>query len=204
VSFLKKKRLLAKRILPDTSEEELTNMCRPLLNNELIKYSAFANPRMMDELVMEAKKIEEVLANEKAPTTTKNTTPQQPPRCQYCPERHFHRDCPELQRLRDASGSAVGPGSLGVPAEKPPALHNKCRSSYGERARLFRPSYRLSLSLDSVALTSRPANHDHPLAHINMGTERSVSLCFTFVKNGCFYALTQFQRYPVRFVAITV
>jgi hypothetical protein len=74
------------------------------------KYSAFANPRTMDELVMGAKRIEEVLVNEKAPTTTKNTTPQQPPRCQYCPERHFHKDCPELQRLRDASGNGRGAG----------------------------------------------------------------------------------------------
>jgi hypothetical protein len=30
------------------------------------------------------------------------------------------------------------------------------------------------------------------------------SLCFTFVKNGCSTLLRNFQRYPVRFVAITV
>jgi hypothetical protein len=107
VSFLAKKRLLSSRIYPDMTDEELTKLCRLLLNDELIKYSAFAPPRSMEDLIAGATEIEAILSKEK---TTKPATPQALPRCSYCPERHFHRDCPELQRLRDASGNGRGAG----------------------------------------------------------------------------------------------
>jgi hypothetical protein len=37
VSFLAKKRLLSNRIYPDMTDEELTKLCRLLLNDELVK-----------------------------------------------------------------------------------------------------------------------------------------------------------------------
>jgi hypothetical protein len=108
VSFLAKKRLLSSRIYPDMTDVELTKLCRLLLNDELIKYSAFAPPRSMEDLIAGATEIEAILSKGKTTKPTKPATPQALPRCSYCPERHFHRDCPELGRLRDAAGNARG------------------------------------------------------------------------------------------------
>jgi hypothetical protein len=58
VSFLAKKRLLSNRIYPDMTDEELTKLCRLLLNDELVKYSAFAPPRSMEDLIAGATDIE--------------------------------------------------------------------------------------------------------------------------------------------------
>jgi hypothetical protein len=40
------------------TDEELTKLCRLLLNDELVKYSAFAPPRSMEDLIAGATDIE--------------------------------------------------------------------------------------------------------------------------------------------------
>jgi hypothetical protein len=89
------------------TDEELTKLCRLLLNDELVKYLAFAPPRSMEDLIAGATEIEAILNKKKTTKPTKPATPQALPRCRYC-HFHFHRDCPELERLRDAAGNGRG------------------------------------------------------------------------------------------------
>ena len=103
--FLQKKYLLAKRLCPQNTEEELIGTILETLRPSIKRVIRAADPRTFAELMdratqAEADEIEGQSTRVKEENTRKptpnNLQEARLPACHYCPQRHFHRDCPVL------------------------------------------------------------------------------------------------------------
>ena len=118
--FLQQKFLLALRLLPEAAEEEIVPILLESLRPSIKRVIRAASPRTIAELFNRATEAEADEAEEhprretkkeelktKLPETTQiksqlgfTASAQNLPRCRFCPERHFHKDCPTLANLR--------------------------------------------------------------------------------------------------------
>ena len=126
--FLQQRYLLARRLLPTTNEEGITTLLLESLRPSIRRAIRSAYPRNLENLFQRTltaetdeaedhprheKKKEESKPREAAPAAQTNTNQRAAqlssnlPRCRFCPERHFHRNCPVLasQRNDDIRGN---------------------------------------------------------------------------------------------------
>ena len=114
--FLQQKYLLALRLQPTASEEEIVAILLESLRPTIRRATRASAPRTFTDLfdrAVEAKldEVEEVpkrdtkredprlKAAQAAPAPPAGNLMNRPrlPPCNYCPERHFHRDCPSFK-----------------------------------------------------------------------------------------------------------
>ena len=105
-NFVRGKQLLAARLKDTTSEQILTAVCRQLIRAEISQALSFPYPATYLDLIRATSAIEAQHAETKkirkaAPSAPR---PEEPPRrppglpkCWFCPERHYNRDCPVRQ-----------------------------------------------------------------------------------------------------------
>ncbi|XP_051155402.1 uncharacterized protein LOC127277975 [Leptopilina boulardi] len=112
--FLQQKYLLAQRLNTTFSAVELTNLLLESLKPTLRRLVRPTNPRSFPELLESAIKAEQDEADcaprkpapskeepqRKAGPEVPQSKPQRLPACHYCPEFHYHRDCPVYQAQR--------------------------------------------------------------------------------------------------------
>ena len=113
--FLQKKYLLAKRLRPGDTEEELVSLMLETIKPSIRRVIRAANPTTFTDLVNRANQVEaddlEALGTKPRPEEKPKSAPSKPlgssqargdnteqyvPRCYYCPGRHLHKDCPVL------------------------------------------------------------------------------------------------------------
>lgn len=139
--FIRTKQLLANRVDARIPQTDLVQTIRDLLLPQIRLYLRGVKPTTVTALIEEATAVEEDLkrlprtdpapSRRSAPTPPTRdrdpgprrdhdaappaANPQQeriPPQCWYCPERHFHRQCPVL-RQRRAAENPHGPANQG-------------------------------------------------------------------------------------------
>ena len=135
--FLQEKYLFFQRINPNTQEATMITtvleLIRPTIRKSLRDrtyddYSALLSLAIKIEADDEeeqrvkaraAKSSSEKSHSEKSSTESR-TTPIRPPKCNFCPEYHYHRDCPiRKSRAETTSGNetgAKGPATTSAPA----------------------------------------------------------------------------------------
>lgn len=126
--FLEQKHLLARRLLPDASEQHLIALMIESLRGSLRKLLRTSTFQSVQDFIARTMQLEQDEADERQHYKTvssansssqKNTTPattstsanttsseknissnsqrrseREPPKCRFCPETHWHRDCP--------------------------------------------------------------------------------------------------------------
>ena len=125
--FLQKKYLLARRLCPQNTEEELVGTILEILRVSIKRVIRVADPKTFTDLMesgtqAEADEIERQPSKTKEESTRKQISSNHVqevrlPACHHCPARHFHRDCPILEQRRTnptENERRTGPG----PAEK--------------------------------------------------------------------------------------
>lgn len=135
--FLEEKLRLASRLAPHLTEDAQIAMLTELLHPRFQRFIFAAAPTTVEALLHHARLTERTFREDAQQRTEKTTKPKQPapkeddrpqnraersvPWCYFCPERHFHRDCP-IKNARDATISpndtdndedAPGSGSSG-------------------------------------------------------------------------------------------
>jgi hypothetical protein len=94
--FLRKKRLLARRLAPEMEEKALVRFCSGMLQPELVVSIGIVHPTTMDDFIYGVCRMEDQL--EKCRKTSQNNTKRFLPKCRFCPETHYHADCPVLKQ----------------------------------------------------------------------------------------------------------
>lgn len=108
--YIMRKYLLCRRLYPYASEEEQVHRILFVLQPEMAGLIRSHRPRTMSELRTLATEMEAVLRGLRsslAPRPTPRPQPrqqppprsqvQQLPQCRFCPDQHWHRDCPVLR-----------------------------------------------------------------------------------------------------------
>lgn len=112
--FLQQKYLLALRLLPDAEEDTLVPILLESLRPSIRRVIRAASPRSFGELLDRAVEAKLDEADEQPQKEPKKEEPRKTPAqqrlstlgderrrngppCHYCPEYHFHRDCPVLR-----------------------------------------------------------------------------------------------------------
>ncbi|XP_043474044.1 activity-regulated cytoskeleton-associated protein-like [Leptopilina heterotoma] len=130
--FLQQKFLLAKRLNVPLSPMELTSLLLESVKPALRCLIRPTNPSSFPELLEAATKAEKDVADcaARKPTPVREEAPRKPkpentdskqlrlPPCHYCPEHHYHRDCPvfQAQRPRSTPENWRAPAGASAPA----------------------------------------------------------------------------------------
>lgn len=121
--FLQRKYLLALRLLPQASENQVVALLLESLKPSIKKVLRSATINSFEELVERAVLAENDEAEENPRKTTREVAPSKgtptaaekpspstqtpstrpPPQCHYCPGRHFHRDCPIIKERQNTA-----------------------------------------------------------------------------------------------------
>ena len=146
--FLQQRYLSARRLLPIINEEGITALLLESLRPSIRRAIRSASPRNFEDLFQRAltaetdeaedyprheKKKEESKPREATPAAQTNMNQRAAqlssnlPRCRFCPERHFHRNCPVLasQRNDDIQGNWRSPATA---AAAMPPQHQQSQS----------------------------------------------------------------------------
>lgn len=117
--FLQQKYLLSQRLVPSMAQPDLTILLMESLKPTLRRLVRPTAPKSFSEL-MEASILaeqDEADCTPRKPVSTKEEVPKkvtpepstskpsQLPQCRFCPERHYHRDCPVLATKRSEQPS---------------------------------------------------------------------------------------------------
>ena len=127
--FLEQRHLLARRLFPDAPEQQIVGLLIETLRPSTKKLLRSSTFETVGDLVIRARQIEQdELEEHNAPRRNAQNTlplvtaqsqaekpPEQPsrnpaatlPPCQFCPERHWNRDCPRNPR-REVQGNDGG------------------------------------------------------------------------------------------------
>lgn len=100
--FLLKKIALIHRLQPHLGEEEQIHILLELILPSVRTLLRHPPPSSLSELTDRAANIERDLACQNVSVHPQNKY-KEAPKCNYCPGRHFHRDCPELKRRQQGN-----------------------------------------------------------------------------------------------------
>ena len=142
--FLEQRHLLARRLLPDATEEQLVSVLLESLRGSIKKLLRSSTIDSVEELIARATQIEQDEAEELRYTRRSASTvssapakqvalptakprsapnasgPREIPQCHFCPERHWNRDCP-VHPYRRTSENHRGAASSATQAAPDPA-----------------------------------------------------------------------------------
>uniref|UniRef100_A0A1Y1LYD9 Retrotransposon gag domain-containing protein n=1 Tax=Photinus pyralis TaxID=7054 RepID=A0A1Y1LYD9_PHOPY len=112
-TFLQRKVRIARGL--NISMHDHLHLVRDLLHPDIRCHLRCHMPETMLDLVQLATEIEEDVRSRSRPAavdTTSNTQrPPNVPKCRYCPQYHFHRDCPVLANRQQDQGNGSVAGS---------------------------------------------------------------------------------------------
>jgi hypothetical protein len=118
-TFLEQRHILARRLLPRLREAEIASLLFGTLKSSLKRILRVATFQTVEELISLASGIEE--DEDKRPLKSPQPPDQRngpkrraieppagPPKCRFCPEYHWHRDCTKRPRTQQPGNSRRG------------------------------------------------------------------------------------------------